>query len=154
MFGYIAKVKVITDSLGKIISVTDDNTDPSFSADYWELGTNMFNNFVGKTVNDLDNVDGVSGATLSSNAIRKAVKSALSSAKVSLTSNFVEGEEVNANNAVVELALTSNNNADIYYTTDGSQPTVNGTKYVGPITFDVNNVTLSQEATLAKKVVD
>ncbi len=154
VFGYIAKVKVITDSLGKIISVTDDNTDPSFSADYWELGTNMFNNFVGKTVNDLDNVDGVSGATLSSNAIRKAVKSALSSAKVSLTSNFVEGEEVNANNAVVELALTSNNNADIYYTTDGSQPTVNGTKYVGPITFDVNNVTLSQEATLAKKVVD
>ena len=154
VFGYIAKVKVITDSLGKIISVTDDNTDPSFSADYWELGTNMFNNFVGKTVNDLDNVDGVSGATLSSNAIRKAVKSALSSAKVSLTSNFVEGEEVNANNAVVELALTSSNNADIYYTTDGTEPTASGTKYVGPITFDVNSVKLTQENTSAKKVVD
>ena len=114
----------------------------------------MFKNFVGKTATDIDNVDGVSGATLSSNAIRKAVKTALASATVSLTSNFVEGEEVNGNSDTVTLALTSSNNANIYYTTDGTEPTASGTKYAGPITFDVNSVKLTQENTSAKKVVD
>ena len=53
----------------------------------------MFKNFIGKTASELDDVDGVSSATYSSNAIRGAVKNALSSipASLDLSSNFVSG---------------------------------------------------------------
>ena len=115
VYGYDVKVAVAVDGDGKIISVLDDNTDTQdmFNEMFYSKAIAMFKNFIGKTVSELDDVDGVSSATYSSNAIRGAVKNALSSIPVSLdlSSNFVSGGAVNANNSFAEVALKSSNDS-------------------------------------------
>lgn len=153
-YGYDVKVAVAVDSNGKIISVLDDNTDTQdmFNEMFYSKAIAMFQNFIGKTANELDDVDGVSSATYSSNAIRGAVKNALSSIPTALdiSSSFVSGSAVNANSSFAEVALkSSNNNADIFYTTDGTEPNENSNKYDGSIKLTAANV-----ASSSKKVVD
>ncbi len=154
VYGYDVKVAVAVDSNGKIISVSDDNTDTQdmFNEVFYSKAIAMFQNFVGKSASELDNVDGVSSATYSSNAIRGAVKNALSSIPTALdiSSSFVSGSAVNANSSFAEVALkSSNNNADIFYTTDGTEPSENSNKYDGSIKLTAANV-----ASSSKKVVD
>lgn len=55
------------------------------NSSYWTKAKNgendivgMFTKLVGKTASEIDDVNAVSGATVSSNAIKKAVKNALS----------------------------------------------------------------------------
>lgn len=79
-FGYDAKVQVTYNpKTGQIVSVKDHGTEPGGNTHFWEMAAAMFEKFTGKTVGEIDNVDAVSGATLSSNAIKAAVKKALSS---------------------------------------------------------------------------
>lgn len=154
VYGYDVKVAVAVDGDGKIISVLDDNTDTQdmFNEMFYSKAIAMFKNFIGKTVSELDDVDGISSATYSSNAIRGAVKNALSSIPVSLdlSSNFVSGGAVNANSSFAEVALkSSNDSANIFYTTDGTEPNENSNKYDGSIKLTAADITSS-----SKKVVD
>lgn len=154
VYGYDVKVAVAVDGDGKIISVLDDNTDTQdmFNEMFYSKAIAMFKNFIGKTVSELDDVDGVSSATYSSNAIRGAVKNALSSIPVSLdlSSNFVSGGAVNANSSFAEVALkSSNDSVNIFYTTDGTEPNENSNKYDGSIKLTAADITSS-----SKKVVD
>lgn len=76
---YQAKVTVTFDSDGKVVSVKDNRTEPgSSNSTYWTDATAMFTKLVGKTASEIDGINAVSGATVSSNAIKKAVKNALS----------------------------------------------------------------------------
>ena len=154
VYGYDVKVAVAVDGDGKIISVLDDNTDTQdmFNEMFYSKAIAMFKNFIGKTASELDDVDGVSTATYSSNAIRGAVKNALSSipASLDLSSNFVSGGAVNANSSFAEVALkSSNDSANIFYTTDGTEPNENSNKYDGSIKLTAADITSS-----SKKVVD
>lgn len=74
---YQAKVTVTFDSDGKVVSVIDHGTEPGYNSTYWTNATAMFTKLVGKTASEIDGVDAVSEATVSSNAIKKAVKAAL-----------------------------------------------------------------------------
>ena len=74
---YQAKVTVTFDSDGKVVSVIDHGTEPGYNSTYWTNATAMFTKLVGKTASEIDGVDAVSKATVSSNAIKNAVKAAL-----------------------------------------------------------------------------
>lgn len=78
-FGYEAKVKVTYDAeTGKIIKVEDNGTEPGSNAPFWQNAVNgILSRFIGKTRAEVGTVDKVSSATLSSNAIKKAVQNAL-----------------------------------------------------------------------------
>ena len=80
-FNYTAKVTVTYDpSTGKITEVTDNNTTPAadgYSPTFWNNAKALFAKLVGKTKDEVSSVDAISGATLSSNAIKQAVLNAL-----------------------------------------------------------------------------
>ena len=78
-FGYEAKVKVTYDAeTGKIVKVEDNGTEPGTNATFWQNAVNgILFRFIGKTRAEVGTVDKVSSATLSSNAIKKAVQNAL-----------------------------------------------------------------------------
>lgn len=78
-FGYEAKVKVTYDAeTGKIVKVEDNGTEPGTNATFWQNAVNgILSRFIGKTRAEVGTVDTVSSATLSSNAIKKAVQNAL-----------------------------------------------------------------------------
>ena len=78
-FGYEAKVKVTYDAeTGKIVKVEDNGTEPGSNATFWQNAVNgILSRFIGKTRAEVGTVDTVSSATLSSNAIKKAVQNAL-----------------------------------------------------------------------------
>ncbi|MGM9613679.1 MAG: FMN-binding protein, partial [Butyricicoccus sp.] len=77
-FGYTAKVSVSYDTAsGKILSVADNGTEPGSNATFWQNATALFAKLTGKTKSEVAGVDGISGATLSSNAIKEAVQSVL-----------------------------------------------------------------------------
>ena len=73
---------------GTIIEIFNDTTNAGGNDTYWEKATTkgipkkgvkgLFETLIGKTASDIDSVDAVSGATVSSNAIKTAVKNALS----------------------------------------------------------------------------
>ena len=88
-FEYKAKVRVTFDEkTKKIIKVEDNGTNPEASSNSntnkqnkkaWKKITNDFwSKFVGKGESDIDGIDAVAGATRSTDAIKKAVKRALS----------------------------------------------------------------------------
>lgn len=88
-FGYEAKVKVTYNTAdGTIVSVEDDGTEPGGNSGFWNSALAMFDKFVGKDragvealKTDLsgEKTDAISGATVSSNAIKEAVLEALPS---------------------------------------------------------------------------
>ena len=90
-FGYEAKVKVTYNTAdGTIISVTDNGTEPGSNSGFWSSATAMFQKFTGldrtgvealKTDPSGEKTDAISGATVSSNAIKEAVKNALAGAE-------------------------------------------------------------------------
>ena len=78
---YQAKVTVTFDSDGKVVSVKDNGTEAGANSNWWNKAVNCFSIFVGKTKDDVDTVntvDAKSGATVSLNAVKQAVKNALS----------------------------------------------------------------------------
>ena len=90
-FFYKAKVLVTyNEKTGKIIKVEDDGTNPgnTHNRGYWDMSLEMFGKLVGKTKDNVDTVDAVTGATLSSNAIKNAVKDAFPKPPVSEETNM------------------------------------------------------------------
>lgn len=73
---------------GTIIEIFNDTTNAGGNDTYWKKATTvgvpkknikgLFETLIGKSASDIDTVNAVSGATVSSNAIKKAVKNALS----------------------------------------------------------------------------
>lgn len=81
-YGYTAKVTVVYDpATGKITAVRDNGTEAGSNSSYWQDATGIFASLAGKGADEIDGVDAVTGATLSSNAIKEAVKNALSGAE-------------------------------------------------------------------------
>lgn len=88
-FNYTAQVIVTYDpTTGTITNVQDNSTAPGGNSSYWNRATAMFAKFRNKTKDEVsamnttdrngEKFDGVSGATYSSDAIRRAVVDALS----------------------------------------------------------------------------
>ena len=78
-FDYDARVKVVYNAkTGQIISVEDDETYSGSNQLFWRIAQKIFEKLVGKKKSEVDGVDAISYATLSSNAIKAAVKKALS----------------------------------------------------------------------------
>ena len=76
---YQAKVSVTYNTeTGVITRVEDNGTEPGGNQSFWDMAKAMFATLIGKTKNNVDDVDAVTGATVSSNAIKEAVKNALS----------------------------------------------------------------------------
>ena len=78
-FDYDARVKVVYNvKTGEIISVQDDETYSGSNQPFWRKAQKIFEKLVGRTKANVDGVDAISHATLSSDAIKEAVKKALS----------------------------------------------------------------------------
>ena len=98
-FGYKAKVKAVLNKDGTIVSVTDNGTDPgNMNSGFW---TNAINNITaklaGKKVSELDissEVDVVSGATVSSQAIKTALKNATEEAPTILEAPTISAADL------------------------------------------------------------
>lgn len=92
---YMAKVKVTVDSEGKIVSVTDNGTEPgTYNASYWNKAKNYFSKFKGKTASEIDGIDATSGATVSLNAVKSAVKSALGTTATTLAAPTIDAADL------------------------------------------------------------
>ena len=78
-FDYDARVKVVYNAkTGEIISVEDDETYSGSNQLFWRIAQKIFEKLVGKKKSEVDGVNAISTATVSSNAIKAAVKKALS----------------------------------------------------------------------------
>ena len=79
LYDYDARVKVVYNAkTGQIISVEDDETYSGSNQPFWRKAQKIFEKLVGKKKSEVDSVDAISRATLSSDAIKEAVKKALS----------------------------------------------------------------------------
>ena len=79
LYDYDARVKVVYNvKTGQIISVEDDETYSGSNQPFWRKAQKIFEKLVGRTKANVDGVDAISHATLSSDAIKEAVKKALS----------------------------------------------------------------------------
>lgn len=127
-FGYDAKVTVIYNKKTKeIVSVTDNGTEAGGNDSFWQKAAAMFEKFKGKTTKDIDGIDAVASATVSSNAIKGAVKEALSSKSGEVSEPKVTAADLRTNllfaateNALLNISAPEG--ADVFYTTDGSDP--------------------------------
>lgn len=95
-YDYTVKVNVTYDTgTGIIENVEDAGTEPGDNESFWHDALEMLSKFKGKKKTDIDGIDGVSGATKSSRAIKKAVKNAVSGGKMkalSITDSVIEEE--------------------------------------------------------------
>lgn len=108
MFGYAAKVKVTYNKIsGAIISVEDNGTESGSNAPFWNNAVNIFPKFVGKKKGDIDKIDAISHATLSSNAIKQAVKNAFSSSKLKTVDSFGLDSELGLDSHSKTLSFTA-----------------------------------------------
>ena len=127
-FGYDAKVTVIYNKkTGEIVSVTDNGTEAGGNDSFWKKAAAMFEKFKGKTAKDIDGIDAVASATVSSEAIKGAVKEALSSKSGEVSEPKVTAADLRTNllfaateNALLNISAPEG--ADVFYTTDGSDP--------------------------------
>ncbi len=150
---YTVKVKVTVID-GQIVSVEDNGTIDTMEGEgdyaFWEgygvmdsegmpsilKGKTFAEVVAAKTVPYAEDeellADAVSGATLSSNAVKYAVINALSSAPVSETENQVAAPKLAADSFVVmnksytkvDVEMTAEEGLEIHYTVDGSDPTI------------------------------
>ena len=127
-FGYDAKVTVTYNKKTKeIVSVTDNGTEADDNDSFWKKAAAMFEKFKGKTAKDIDGIDAVASATVSSNAIKEAVKEALASKSGEVSEPKVTAADLRTNllfaateNALLNISAPEG--ADVFYTTDGSDP--------------------------------
>ena len=127
-FGYDAKVSVVFNKeTGEIVSVTDNGTEAGSNDSFWEKAAAMFEKFKGKTAKDIDSIDAIASATVSSEAIKGAVKEALSSKSGEVSEPKVTAADLRTNllfaateNALLNISAPEG--ADVFYTTDGSDP--------------------------------
>lgn len=127
-FGYEARVTVSYDpERGTILSVTDHGTEAGSNASFWKQATTLFEKLKGKTAKEIDSVDAITGATLSSNAIKEAVKAALSKAAGTVSPPKATAADLRthllyAATETAALQITAPEGAEVFYTIDGSDP--------------------------------
>lgn len=127
-FGYDAKVTVTYNKKTKeIVSVTNNGTEAGGNDSFWQKAAAMFEKFKGKTAKDIDSIDAIASATVSSEAIKGAVKEALSSKSGEVSEPKVTAADLRTNllfaateNALLNISAPEG--ADVFYTTDGSDP--------------------------------
>ena len=127
-FGYDVKVTVTYNKKTKeIVSVTDNGTEAGGNDSFWKKAAAMFEKFKGKTAKDIDGIDAIASATVSSNAIKGAVKEALSSKSGEVSEPKVTAADLRTNllfaateNALLNISAPEG--ADVFYTIDGSDP--------------------------------
>lgn len=98
-FGYTAKVKAVLNKDGTIVSVTDNGTDPgNMNSGFWTNAIDKITaKLAGKKVSELDissEVDVVSGATVSSQAIKTALKNATEEAPTILEAPTISAADL------------------------------------------------------------
>lgn len=136
---YDVKLKVkYNEKTGEIISVEDDETEAGSNKSFWDSAKAIFANLKGKTKSNIDSVDAISTATVSSNAIKAAVKKALEKNSETVEVSEVSQPKLMAEDMRSNLTFASNTNAvftvsrpkeaDIFYTLDGSNPTLENAK--------------------------
>ncbi|MBR1384354.1 MAG: FMN-binding protein [Ruminococcus sp.] len=75
---YTVFLSVTADKEGRVIEITDDGTVvPDGKDDKYKASQELFEQLKGKTIDSVDDVDAVSGATASGDAVKEAVKNAL-----------------------------------------------------------------------------
>lgn len=136
-YGYKAKVKVTVDSKGKIVSVTDNGTTEGSNTYWWNLAKGMFENFTGKTADNVDSVDAISGATVASNAIKSAVKSALGT-----TATTLEAPTISAADLRTEPVFAADE--DAAFTVTGEE---------GSTTYDISRVYANGHSVTVKDTI-
>ena len=71
---YQAKITVEFDADGKVVSITDNGTDPGANSYFWNIAKGKFVDFEKKPVSEIDGIDATSGATVSLNAVKAIIK--------------------------------------------------------------------------------
>ena len=91
-YDYDAKVKVVVNSKGEVVSVTDNGTEPGdkYNTGYWNTAKNQFDVFKGKTKDTIADVDVQTGATYSLTAVKSAVAEALGATNTIALANVTE----------------------------------------------------------------
>lgn len=164
---YTAKLKV-TVANGKIVKIEDNGTETTDIRDEAFWGPYMFPKyeqgisakFAGKDLEELVNaktvpnstsdlrVDAVTGATVSSDAVKYAVIDAMRSEPIDSSDETVMAPTVTAGwktlvtrkSYGVNLRISAGENTTVYCTTDGSDPTLeNGSRCYGSVTVYANN---------------
>lgn len=129
---YQAKVIVEYDPVsGRIVSVTDNSTDSGVNSGFWNTATSHFDRFADKNSAEVDGVDIISGATVSMDAVKRAVKSVLPSSggeDTSIASPSIKAADFRmqylyAATDAAELSVSAEDGCTVYYTTDGTNPT-------------------------------
>lgn len=163
-YGYTAKVKVTVDSKGKIVSVTDNGTTEGSNTYWWNLAKGMFENFTGKTADNVDSVDAISGATVASNAIKSAVKSALGTTATTLEAPTISAADLRTEPVFAadedaaftvkgedgsEIYTKTGENADVSDISDWTKAEGNEVVVSGPskadLNIDINDITDKKE---------
>ena len=163
-YGYTAKVKVTVDSKGNIVSVTDNGTTEGTNTYWWNLAKGMFENFTGKTADNVDSVDAISGATVASNAIKSAVKSALGTTATTLEAPTISAADLRTEAIFVadedavftvkgedgsEIYTKTGENADVSDISDWTKAEGNEVVVSGPskadLNIDINDITDKKE---------
>lgn len=114
----------ITAEEGAAIHYTTDNSVPTVESDVYEGPINLGYG-ESKTIKAIAIVDG---------KVDSDVASASYTVKAKLTAPVISPESTSDSNAPINVTITAETGAKIYYTTDGSAPTANSTEYTGAIT--------------------
>ncbi len=151
---YQAKVKVTVDQDGNIISVEDDGTEPGRNQAFWSDASEMFEKFGGeqgaKTAEEVDQVQAVTYATISSNAIKEAVKKALKSENPTEQPDTPTIKTADQRTRFIfsaaepaKLLITAPQDTQIRYTTDGSDPVKNADAFTADGTGEETAISVS-----------
>lgn len=124
--------------IGEVIFVKDNGTDEgSANKTFWDSAKTIFEKLKGKTKSNIDDVDTISSATVSSEAIKDAVKKALeeedAESLVIVSQPILTTENMRSSlvfstveNAV--FTVSRPNGEDIFYTIARSNPISNNFK--------------------------
>jgi|GEM_PF-6831502 len=167
-YNYNVKLKVTYKADdGEIISIEDNDTEPGKNnLNRWKKALEILKEFEGKKKYEIDEIDAVSRATLSSNAIKTAVKNALPEIKDDNIATAIAEAEVERYNYKVILKIIHNKvTGEILSVQDnGTKPKGNSLRYwkrtlsllkqfKGKRLADIDSVDAISRATLSSNAV-
>ncbi len=178
-YGYDVTATVTAEN-GKIANISWSNTDSGTNSNWTNIFENgketFFNKFIGltkenaiSTIDSLkinpsgDKVDAVSGATYTSKAVRDAIKNAYEqilsesgevvapSAPIISSSDFRTKLMYSANGKA-ELSVSSDEDCEIIYTTDGTEPSKSNGTTTKEKTISINSPSTSDNTVILKAI--